>query len=200
MITCLSDFLPDSLTLKGSAQGLALHRNHAFMLRHGGQCLILDLRNHRTVAAFQLDSNNTHCNNASFSRYRLYGDPYPLLYVSSCFGSKACLVTRFSSGASSVIQRITFRSEAYPVAQDWCLDPDSNYLYAYGGRKGGPMSLKKFHLPLPTIGDVTLTEDDVLQTIPVNCVNVAQGSKIKNGYAYLPEGDRPGHYCRRHLF
>lgn len=194
MITCLSDFLPDSLTLKGSAQGLALHSNHAFMLRHGGQCLILDLRNHRTVAAFQLDSNNTHCNNASFSRYRLYGDPYPLLYVSSCFGTKACLVTRFSSSASSVIQRITFRSDAYPVAQDWCLDPDSNYLYAYGGRKGGPMSLKKFHLPLPTIGDVTLTEDDVLQTIPVNCVNVAQGSKIKNGYAYLPDGDSPGHY------
>ena len=74
------------------------------------------------------------------------------------------------------------------------LDADSNWLYAYGGRKGGPMFLKRFRLPSIASREVHLTDTDVLCTIPVNCVTVAQGSKIHNGHAYLPDGDRPGHF------
>lgn len=190
----LSLWLPDSVHLRGSAQGMAIYRNHAVMLRDRGQCLILDLAKQTAVASLQLDGNTTHCNNASFSSLRPYGDPYPLLYISSCFGDKACLVTRISPSASTIVQRITYLSDAFPIAQDWCLDADSNYLYAYGGQKGGPMSLKKFRLPGIHTKEVVLTDDDVLQTIPINCVKVAQGSKIKNGYAYLPDGDSPGNY------
>ena len=56
------------------------------------------------------------------------------------------------------------------------------------------MFLKQFRLPAPTVPEVHLTDSDVIRTIPVKCVSVAQGSKIKNGYAYLPDGDHPGHY------
>ena len=190
----LADWTSHAVQLSGSAQGLALYRNHAVMLRHGGQCVILDLSRHRATAVFQLEGNSTHCNNASFARLRPYGDPFPLLYISSCFADKACLVTRITPTGSSIVQRILYRSDAFPVAQDWCLDSDSNYLYAFGGRKGGPMALKKFRLPGLHTPEVILTDSDVLQTIPINCVRVAQGSKIHHGYAYLPDGDSPGNY------
>ena len=133
-------------------------------------------------------------NHASFSSLRHYGDAFPLLYISSCYGDKACLVTRITTKGSNIQQRIYYDSDCFPVAQDWCLDADSNWLYAYGGRKGGPMFLKKFRLPSIASREVHLTDNDVLCTIPVNCVTVAQGSKIHNGHAYLPDGDRPGHF------
>lgn len=190
----LGDWLPDSVTLVGSAQGLAIHRNQAVMLRHGGQCLLLDLKQHRLITSYMLNGNTSHCNNASFSSIRLYGDTYPLLYISGCYGDKACYVTRLTHSSSTTVQRIYYDSDCFPVAQDWCLDTDSNRLYAYGGRKGGPMFLKQFRVPSPTAPEIHLTDSDVLRTIPVNCVNVAQGSKIKNGHAYLPDGDRPGHF------
>lgn len=190
----LGNWLPDTVALSGSAQGLAIHRNQAVMLRHGGQCLLLDMKQHRLIASYMLDGNTTHCNNASFSSLRHYGDTFPLLYISGCYGDKACYVTRLTRHGSTIVQRIYYDSDCFPVAQDWCLDADSNLLYAYGGRKGGPMFLKQFRLPSPTTPEVHLTDADVLRTIPVNCVSVAQGSKIKNGYAYLPDGDRPGHF------
>lgn len=190
----LGDWLHGGITLTGSTQGMAVYHDRIVMLRDGGQCLILDIKQHRTLSAFMLQGNTTHCNNAAFSSLRPYGDSIPLLYISSCYGDKACLVTRLSPDSSSIVQRIYYDSDCFPVAQDWCLDADSNWLYAYGGRKGGPMFLKQFRLPAPTAPEVHLTDSDVVRTIPVNCVSVAQGSKIKNGYAYLPDGNRPGHY------
>ncbi len=190
----VGDWLQSHTTLSGSTQGMAMHNGHIVMLRDGGQCLVLNLQSRQAVAAFQLRDNNTHCNNASFSTLRLYGDAFPLLYISSCYGDKACLVTRLSPVGSSIVQRIYYDSPNFPVAQDWCLDAETGKLYAYGGRKGGPMFLKQFRLPSPATAEVHLTDTDVLRTIPINCVSVAQGSKIHNGHAYLPDGDRPGHY------
>ena len=56
------------------------------------------------------------------------------------------------------------------------------------------MFLKQFRLPSLAAPEVHFSDSDVLRTIPVNCVAVAQGSKIKGGHAYLPDGDRPGHF------
>ena len=191
----LGDWLADSLPLQGSMQGLAVQGRYAVALRHGGQCLMLDLRKHRCIASYPLDGNTSHCNNASFAHSRYAdSDPFPLLYVSGCYGDKACYVTRLFPGSSVLIQRIFYASDCFPVAQDWCVDADSDYLYAFGGKRGGAMYLKKFNLPPIGTDDVRLTDNDVLQTIPITCVRVAQGSKIKDGYAYLPDGDSPGNY------
>ncbi len=178
-------------------QGLAVHGRHAVALRHGGQCLVLDMRRHTCVAAYPLAGNTSHCNNASFGPCRYdRGDAFPLLYVSGCYGDKACYVTRLLADASALIQRIFYDSDSFPIAQDWCVDADGGYIYAYGGKRGGTLYLKKFLLPQvsDTAAEVHLTDADVLRTILITCVAVAQGSKIKDGYAYLPDGDSPGNY------
>ena len=191
----LGGWVPDSIRLQGSMQGLAVHGRYAVALRHGGQCLVLDLRNHSCVAAYPLAGNTSHCNNASFgsSRYDK-DDHFPLLYVSGCYGDKACYVTRLLPDSTDLIQRIFYDSDCFPVAQDWCVDADSGYIYAYGGKRGGTLYLKRFAMPPVDVAEVHLTDNDVLQTIPITCVRVAQGSKIKDGYAYLPDGDSPGNY------
>ena len=199
VIQRLGDWVDSSVSLHGSIQGLAIHRHHAVVLRHGGQCLLLDLKRHRLIDAYPLANNTTHCNNASFSRQHFSNsDPLPLLYISSCYGDKACHVTRILPHGSVTVQRIYYDSDCFPVAHDWCVDADNGFLYAYGGRRGETLYLKKFRLPPVGESDadtaVHLTDNDVLQTIPIRSVRVAQGSKINKGHAYLPDGDSPGTY------
>ena len=194
----LSDWVGTETPLHGSMQGMAVYRHYAVTLRHGGQCLVLDMRKHSCRYSYMLKDNTTHCNNASFGSRRYNpSDPFPLLYVSSCYGDKACHVTRLLPEGSVTVQRIIFNSDRFPVAQDWCVDAENGYLYAYGGKRGGVLYLIRFLLPSINKSDtlVLLSEDDIEQTIPISCVKVAQGSKVKDGFAYLPDGDRPGEYC-----
>lgn len=191
----LGDWVPQQVELHGTMQGMALYGQYAITLRDGGQCVILDLKRRNFVGTYFLDQNTTHCNNASFASSTPFGDsPFPLLYVSSCYGDKACLVTQLRFDTSVLIQKIFFDSDRFPIAQDWCADGESGHLYAFGGKRGGTMYLLKFPLPPSNVKEVHLTESDILETTPITCVNVAQGSKIKGGYAYLPDGNRPGEY------
>lgn len=195
VVSHLGAWLPAGVELHGSMQGMALHGRFATTLRHGGQCVILDLRKHSCVATYPLAGNTSHCNNASFGSMRYSKeDLFPLLYVSGCYGDKACYVTRLLKDSSILVQRIFYDSDCFPIAQDWCVDADMGYLYAYGGKRGSTLYLKRFALPSTDVAEVHLTDNDVLQTIPITCVGVAQGSKVKGGYAYLPDGDRPGNY------
>ncbi len=191
----LGDWLPDGIELHSTMQGMALYGSYAVTLRDGGQCLILDLKGKRCAGNYFLDQNTTHCNNACFASTERYGgSPFPLLYVSSCYGDKACLVTQIGFDTSVVVQRIFFDSDRFRIAQDWCADADNGYLYGFGGKLGGTMFLLKFRLPATDCPEVHLCEADILETTPVNCVHVAQGSKVKDGYAYLPDGNEPGGY------
>lgn len=184
----LGDCLPDTLRLHGSLQGLAIRGRHAYLLRHGGQCLVLDLRRKRFASCYQLPLNSTHCNNASFGPGRR-----PLLYVSSCFGDKACLVYRASKRSAQLVQRILYPHSTF--AQDWCIDAEHGHLYAYGGRRGAPLFLKRFALPSSADTAVTLGDSLLLHETTVHCVRVAQGSLVYRGHAFLPDGDEAGHYC-----
>lgn len=189
----LGDWMIDSIALHGSMQGMALNNHYAITLRHGGQCVILNLLKRRIEGSFQLQGNNTHCNNIS-TFYPKGGKKDPIYYISSCFGDKACYVTQITKDSAVSLQKIFFDSEAFPVAQDWCVDADNGLIYAFGGRRGGMMYLKELKLPDLSQKEVHFSENDVIKTIPINCVKVAQGSKIKDGYAYLPDGDEPGQY------
>ena len=187
VIARLGGLLPDTVTLVGSLQGMAIHRRQAYLLRDKGQCVVIDLKRKRFVTAFQLPDNHSHCNNASFGKGRK-----PLLYVSECFGEKRCLVTDVFSPERRLVQTIRYRTPHF--AQDWCLDAEHGYLYAYSGVRGGPMQLNKFSLPPAGSDSVELHDTELLERCPVSCVKVAQGSKIHRGCAFLPDGDEAGNY------
>lgn len=190
--------MPDSISLRGSMQGMAVWGNYAVTVRDKGQCVIFDLRRSKMVALFDLPDNQSHCNNACF-------DSDGLLYVSSCFGDRNCMVYQIFENPRKhnptlidpqIIRTIHYNSTANLFAQDWCLDSKSGNLYAYDGKRGGTLYLERFSA---RVGDlkgatITLSTQEVLDTMKIDCVEVAQGSKIANGYAYLPDGDTPGQY------
>ena len=187
VIARLGGLMPDTVTLVGSLQGMAIHGRHAYLLRDKGQCVVIDLKRKRFVTAFQLPDNHSHCNNAAFGKGRK-----PLLYVSECFGKKRCLVTDVFSPERRVVQ--TIRHQTPHFAQDWCVDAENGFLYAYSGVRGGPMQLKKFPLPPAGSDSVELHDAEMLESCPVSCVKVAQGSKIHRGCAFLPDGDEAGNF------
>lgn len=208
VVNRLGDWVPDSVTLTGSMQGLAIHNNKAFAFRHGGQCVVLDLQHHRYLHTFC--TNTGHSNNVSFGPCVDTTTPFPLLYVSECFGDKACYVYRLIDTNDSIdaqlCYRIVYDGSEFPIAQDWCIDAEAGFLYAYGGRRGQTLYLKKFLLPptpnaasttnivTDTVPTLHLTPTDVLETIPIKGIKVAQGSKVYHNIAFLPDGDTAGNY------
>lgn len=187
VISRLGDIIPDSVTLRGSMQGMAICRNHAYLLRDKGQCIVIDLKRKKFVTEFMLPENNSHCNNASFGKGRK-----PLLYVSECFGEKRCKVTDVFSPERKVVQTIHYNTPYF--AQDWCIDADNGFIYAYTGIRGGEMFLKRFLLPSADSSVIEYHDTDLLEQITVKSVKVAQGSKIYRGHAFLPDGDEAGNY------
>lgn len=155
--------------------------------------MVLDIKKGEYVNSFYLEGNNSHCNNAGFGREKFSKESkFPLLYVSECTGSRCCYVTDITLEGSRVVQKIFYDSDEFKIAMDWVVDAQNGFIYVYGGRHFGKKYLKK--LPLPKIsdsdqnGEVHFTEKDVLQTIEIDGLAIAQGSKIHNGKAYLPDG------------
>lgn len=203
----LGAWLPDSVELRGSAQGLAIHNGLAYMWRHGGQCVVLDLGRRAYLNTFYLSDSNAHCNNASFmpNKANFYrGAPsdslrlgsqvekHPPLLVSECFGKKCGYVTAVSIHGNTVVQRLYYDSDRFAVAQDWCVDVENEVVYAYGGRRGGRVYLIAFPMPDCSSKEVHYTDADTLHSIAIDCVGVAQGSKIYKGYAFLLDGIEKG--------
>ncbi|MBQ3983637.1 MAG: hypothetical protein II633_07675 [Bacteroidales bacterium] len=75
VVTRLGNWVDDSVQLKGPMQGLAVYGRYAVALRHGGQCLLLDLRKKSCIAAFQLEGNTTHCNNDGAPYFPCFSRP-----------------------------------------------------------------------------------------------------------------------------
>lgn len=189
VVTHLGTWVPDSVVLSGSAQGMAMRGKYCYMLRHGGQCVVLNMRKHVCERVYQLPQNTSHCNNANFGR-RYKGSP--LLYVSECFGRKACYVYRVGKRGVNLVQKLYFQCDDGNVAQDWCVRGRS--IYAYGGKMGGPMYLKQ--LPFAGIGskEVYYNCSQVRRKVWLQGVQVAQGSKIYGKHVLLPDGNEPGKY------
>ena len=183
----LGDILPDSIVLHGSQQGMAIIGKYAYLLRHGGECVVINIRTRQLKSVYRLPENDTHCNNANFGG-RYHGKP--LLYVSECYNEKACKVYAVNPKNARLVQKIYYHSPSFPVAQDWCIDTRSKTIYAYGGKTGDTLYLKQFHLPSVNEKEVILTDEHVINTIPITCVSIPQGSKIKRGCVFLPDGAR----------
>ncbi len=188
--------LPADLETKRPVQGLAICKNYAFSLRDKGMCIILDLKKKKYVNSFQLQGNTSHCNNAGFGKEKYSKESqFPLLYISECRGERCCYVTDITLHGSQIVQKIFYHSDEFKIAMDWVVDPQNGYIYVYGGKHHGTKYLKK--LPLPKLsdsdenGEVHFTPKDVLQEIVIEGIAIAQGSKIHNGKAFLPDGVSP---------
>lgn len=185
------------LHIEHAPQGFAVYGRWAFMLRHGGQLVPVDMKEHLVCFSCHLPGNTTHCNNASWGRRSL--GRMPLLYVSDCYGDKYCRVyelamTQYghSFGVSSVeVQRIFFETNSPSYAMDWIVDARHRRLYAYGGQKGEVLWLKEFMLPNVSDTLVRLGDEDVLRTIIIRGITVPQGSMVHRGRIYLLDGDDP---------
>ena len=185
--------LPQDLKVKGPVQGFAIHKNYGFSIRNRGMCVILDMKKGEYVNSFMLEGNKSHCNNAGFGKEKYSkGSQFPLLYITECMGKRCCYVTDITLEGSKIVQKIFYDADEFKVAMDWVVDAENGYIWIYGGKHFGTKYLKK--LPLPKLsdsdenGEVHYTKEDVLQEIVIEGLAVAQGSKIKNGKAYLPDG------------
>ena len=185
--------LPQDLKVKGPVQGFAIYKNYGFSIRNRGMCVILDMKKGEYVNSFMLEGNKSHCNNAGFGKEKYSKESqFPLLYITECMGKRCCYVTDITLEGSKIVQKIFYDADEFKVAMDWVVDAENGYIWIYGGKHFGTKYLKK--LPLPKLsdsdenGEVHYTREDVLQEIVIEGLAVAQGSKIKNGKAYLPDG------------
>ena len=185
--------LPKDLKVKGPVQGFAIYKNYGFSIRNRGMCVILDMKKGEYVNSFMLEGNKSHCNNAGFGKEKYSKESqFPLLYITECMGKRCCYVTDITLEGSKIVQKIFYDADEFKVAMDWVVDAENNCIWIYGGKHFGTKYLKK--LPLPKLsdsdenGEVHYTKEDVLQEIVIEGLAVAQGSKIKNGKAYLPDG------------
>lgn len=185
--------LPADLKVKGPVQGFAIHKNYGFSLRNRGMCVVFDIKKNEYVNSFMLEGNKSHCNNAGFGKEKYSKESqFPLLYITECMGKRCCYVTDITLEGSKIVQKIFYDSDEFKVAMDWVVDAENGFIYVYGGKHFGTKYLKK--LPLPKLsdsdenGEVHFTKDDVLQEIVIEGLAIAQGSKIKKGKAYLPDG------------
>lgn len=200
----MDTWCPDSLKVSGSTQGFAMHGRYGFILHDKGQCVIVDMKSRKFVSTYKLDPVTNHCNNANFGKEKYSGQSrFPLLYVSECRGRHSCIVLDADLKGARIVQRIFFDGSGYDSSVDWCLDSENGYIYTYGGRKGNDKIIKKFTLPKlsdsDASGEVHLTDNDVLEETVLKDIYIYQGSIVRDGVAYLPDGYPP--YDRKiHIF
>lgn len=191
-----------AVTIEGSSQGLALWGRYAFSLHDKGQCVVLDLKRRRFISTFQLEGNDSHCNNASFGVERYSRrSKFPLLYVSECRGDRACYVTDISTEGSRIVQTIIYADDDCTGPMDWCVDRRNKILYGYC-TIDGKRTFRRFRLPRLADSDaegmVRLTAADALGDIRVGDIAIPQGSLANRRCIYLPDGV-PSRGCSMHV-
>ena len=197
LVADFADWTPHDVEIKGSTQGLAMYKRYAVVLHDKGMCCIYDMKKKTLVSAFMLEGNTSHCNNAFFGNEKYSRkSKFPLLYVSECRGSHACLVTDLTFDGGKIVQKIFFDGSGYPGSIDWCADVKNGYIYTFGGRNGDFKLLKKFRMPSlkdsDENGEVHLKDSDVLDETRIDAgINIWQGSFVMGDYAFLPDGYPP---------
>lgn len=179
-----------------STQGMAINGDYAFVFSNKGWCRIYNVRRKTLVCETVLASfsDDNHANTASFgTSYAVEGDKFPLIYISECNGKGRCFVERFDGTAFHLHQTINcwFR------ATDWFVDNDGKRLLALQTEANKGMNVYSFPLPDPSVPEVALTEDDLLDKwhYEFDYHHIVQGGVcgrgnllIAYGYANTPHG------------
>lgn len=189
----IGSLLPDTLKVKGPAEGFTIKGDYAFSFHAGGQLIVLDLKNQAFVNSFQLDCKKAHCNSANFGKAKYSSkSQFPLCYVSECGGTNACYVLDINENGADIVQIIKYVGKDAGRFFDWCVDAKGKYIYTYGGMHYKPKTLRKYRLPSLADSDankeVHLTEEDLIEEYTIECVKIAQGNKVIGRHAYFTDG------------
>ena len=199
----VADIMPDGIKVNGSSQGMAVWGRYAFLLHDQGQCVVVDIKRKRYVATYMLDQNQSHCNNASFGvEYNSKDSQFPLLYISECKGSRACLVTDVTLNGSRLVQKIYYDGADITGPADWFVDRKKRLIYLYC-TIDGCRTLKRFRLPRlsdsDSQGEVHLQQSDALADIQAKPVGIPQGSMAYKNLILLPTGVPTRSECELHF-
>lgn len=180
----------------GSMQGADCYDNYLFQFINGFHYATChDMLSGNRLSFFKFpgapDGYDYHCNNADFSNTFYYeDDEFPLIYVSQNAPRHVavCRIFRTNNTFSlDIVQTIVFK-DLYSL--DIAIDNDNGYMYNYAALGGNKLRLLKYKIPDYRLsGEVTLTKEDILDTLDVvGWIGDYQGAKIKDGFFYFAEG------------
>ena len=181
-----------------SAQGLAIYGAEAFLMNDGGICRKLNLQNGVVEKEFNLACSvyKPHINAVCFSNTFIRSDKYPLLYVSEFKKPFRCFVERLSSDSSITIQQIkAMNGKKAVAAMNWVVD-NGGYIYAITRDKNkcddnGQYLNTFYKYKKPGVdkgAEITLTNDDLVDSFRAYFSNALQGAKIKDDCMYILTG------------
>ena len=183
-------------------QALAIYGDKLFRLTDGGGLRIYKFveGGFQHLASLTMDKTEAtefqwHCNSAQFAPTVESGQTYPLLYVAGLYGGK-CYVERISEDngtfSTSLVQTITITQDVLlPVITLNIQIGDDGHIYATGidgGSRG--VFAYKYRKVLPTEGNVTLSESDIIDYVYTNVDYTYadkpwQGCKIYDGKMFF---------------
>ena len=170
-------------------QGMAINGNIMYRLHSSGICKtydISDIDNPVPLHIFHLGSYmwSNHCNTAQFYKE----DDNTFLYIAG--SNKKCFVEIIDGDSSKLIQTISFSTDSYTMDFN-IICGDDGYLWAFGGMTpSGTLNLLKLRKPKFNVGDVTLTDNDVLESFVLETdynyySKIWQGGKCYNGKLFF---------------
>lgn len=180
----------------GSMQGADCYDKFLFQFCDGfDYATCYDMSNGNRQALFKFlgapEGYNYHCNNADFSNDFYYDDDeFPLIYISQNAHRHVvvCRIVRSNNSFSlDVVQTIIFK-DLYSL--DIAIDNENGYMYNYAAIGRNKLRLLKYKIPDYRLsGEVTLTKEDIMDTLDVSgYISDYQGAKIKGNFLYLAEG------------
>ncbi|MDH8700902.1 hypothetical protein M2138_000236 [Dysgonomonadaceae bacterium PH5-43] len=185
-----------------SAQGMAIHKNTAFLLNNGGLCRVFDLKKKKLISEFNLASadEKNHVNCAAFGPYHKKGNKkYPTIYISECSGKNRCFVESINNEGSELIQTLEIQTNGHEQeSANWFIDKKKKCIYTislpYKNDKTKESTAANNYLitklPLPPLDstEVIFTEKDIIEQFEISFSNLLQGGVIHKNCLYLPVG------------
>lgn len=182
-----------------AAQGMAIHKDTAFLFNNSGICRMYNLKTKELINAFELDTvaPENHSNCADFGvEYPAGNHAYPALYVSECYGQRRCFVHDVTAAGAKLIQTLDIKiGGAVDKPFDWYVDREKKILYSIAiaktnldAKNNKEYIITKFNLPSINAGDITFTKKDVLEQFSIQFFQLSQGGTIRGNYLYLPVG------------
>ncbi len=171
-------------------QGMAIYNGYMFSLEKQGLCRVSRINGDNSITYLgyhRLQDNTSHCNSAQFAPTVESGYDFPLLYVA---GLPGCYVHRVTTSTNTLVQTISITSANIMYATNINIQiGDDGHIYAFGASQPY-LYCYKFRKVLPSEGDVTLTDSDIVSYVAVNAGYVYsdkpwQGGKVYNNKLYF---------------